>query len=202
MVLPLAALGRSKRHIAELRERPQKLPERHRRAVPSSPACAIPKNGLGTGLSQRRGVPSAARGREQLPRHPGSIWLMLRPTLLVPAKTEIAPGRAHVADRERHVAGQLALQVERVLMDDRRAFVLVDEVDAPPTPVSRPSELPIGCCSPPGNGLSSVVMGRSLSAADWLSDVVRAKPIWPWLVACTATARRTCRSRREAPCRG
>ena len=52
-----------------------------------------------------------------------------------------------------------------------------------PMPVSSPSELPSGCCSPLGNGLSSVVSGTSVVSADWFMLVVRVKPIWPCSVA-------------------
>ena len=97
--------------------------------VPSSPACAMPKNGLAHRLSQRRGVPAAARRREQLPRQLGIDLVDVEPDVIGAGEPEIAPGRSHVADGHRHVAGELALHVERVLVHDGRAFVLVDEVD-------------------------------------------------------------------------
>ena len=49
-------------------------------------------------------------------------------------------------------------------------------------PVRSPVELPSGCCSPFGNGLSSTVIGASLDGSDWFIDVVRVNPTWPWLL--------------------
>ena len=49
----------------------------------------------------------------------------------------------------------------------------------PPTFVSRPSELPTGCCNPPGYGLSRRTVGTALSGGDWMIDVERENPFWP-----------------------
>ena len=94
------------------------------------------------------------------------------------AEPDVAAGRADIADRDRHVARQLALDVHGILVDLRVALVLIDEVDgAADAGQQAGRELPIGCSRPPGNGLSRIARGTSLSALDWMSAVVRVKPI-------------------------
>ena len=66
--------------------------------------------------------------------------------------------------RDRHVARQLALKVHGILVNLRRALGLIDVVDVSADAGQQPERLPIGCSRPPGNGLSRIARGTSLSA--------------------------------------
>ena len=83
----------------------------------------------------------------------GASWLMLMPPLLIPPICRLRSAAADVADRQRDVARQFALNVERVLLhvsglcgSGRRNDTFC------PTCVSSPSELPVGRSRPFGKG--------------------------------------------------
>ena len=75
----------------------------------------------------------------------------------------MAAGRAHVGQADAHVAGQLALDVDRILVHARRVLFGSMNVIALLTPVSSPSELPEIGVKPVGNGLSIDVIGVGVS---------------------------------------
>ena len=114
------------------------------------------------------------RGSER--EMPGSSWLMFRLRVGGPAETEVTAGRARVLEADRHVAGELARDVDRVLVHLRRGSVLIDEVDLLPTLVSAPRVLPIGCSKPLGYGLVKSTVGRNCPC--WIS-VSWLNPTWP-----------------------
>ena len=114
-----------------------------------------PKNGFGTCSMQRRA--------ERQVR--GSQLVDVDDAVVRSAQAEVAAGRARVLEADGHVARQLAVDVDRVLLHPRRSLVLIDELDLPPTPASAPSALPTGCSMPFGNGLLSATFGRN----------------WPWI---------------------
>ena len=140
--------------VGELRERTQQLADRE--------------------IGLRR-VWSRGRDAEERVRHrPGRVGderLVLRIELVDvdqrvagSAPAQIAAGQTGVADGDGDAAGQLALQVERVLLDARRALVRIDEVDVAADAGQQPEALPLGCTSPFGNGLLIETVGTLLVA--------------------------------------
>ena len=121
VVLALAQRGLAHQDVAELRERPQQLrgAESSRWSTLKPWPAGRPKNGFGTCSS------SAAPSDEVLDGH----LVDVDDAVVRAAETEVAAGGADVLEADRDVAGQLARDVDRVLVDLRRLLVLVDELD-------------------------------------------------------------------------
>ena len=127
MILPPAALGHLEfRHVVELWKRTQQLSRENRRTGAQLAGPRHAEERIGDRAAQRARVPAPVR----IPGQVRGIDLIdLDAGVGESAVANIAPGRSDVADRQRHVASELTLDVNGVLMHFRSALVLIDEID-------------------------------------------------------------------------
>src|SRR5260221_8213821 len=99
-------------YVAELGERAQQLPTLDRRARAEFTGGRDAEERVGNRLPQLRRIPPAAQ-RVQLPRKSGIDLVDVdRRGFRGAAESDVTACRADVADRHRHVAGQLPLDVD------------------------------------------------------------------------------------------